>query len=99
MKKYGILLAGCFVLFFCLGAVSHADNIASGLGISDAAFAKIVFGIYALNSILSSLRAIAAKYDGIQPGEQKPSEAQNFLNKLCMALGKVLDFIQGNVQH
>jgi hypothetical protein len=64
-------------------------------------YGKVFLGVFALNAILSALRDIVAKYDGVNPGDQAPAgdTSLNLLQKACGIVGKILDFIQGNVQH
>lgn len=57
--------------------------------------------VYSANAILSAVRDVCCKLDGINPGDVIPANKQalTIINKVCIALGKVIDFIQGNVQH
>lgn len=51
--------------------------------------------------ILSAIRQVLLNFDGVGPGQDIPADqkALTILNKVCLALGKVIDFIQGNVKH
>lgn len=58
----------------------------------------IVFGLLA---VLSCLRLVLAKYDGVEPGQNTPAPDAKltFLNNACLFLGKISDILMGNPQH
>lgn len=92
------VLAGGFLFSIC----AHADNPASAVGISDAAYVKMGFIVYALNTVMTGVRNILAKYDGIDPTTVLPANAPSnltFMNKVCVLLGKAMDFIMANPAH
>lgn len=62
---------------------------------------SIILILLCLNSILSALRDICARLDGVKPGDAAPvGDAKlSMLNKACLVLGKVLDYVMGNPQH
>jgi hypothetical protein len=58
----------------------------------------VVFGLF---TILSALRVVLAKYDGVSPGQNTatPDTKLTILNNVCSFLGSVVDFLTGNIQH
>lgn len=58
----------------------------------------IVFGLFTL---LSAIRMVVAKYDGVAPGSNTPAPDAKltFLNTALIWLGKAMDMVMGNVQH
>lgn len=52
-------------------------------------------------SILSGIRQILAFYDGVAPGAAIPAGMVGLsaVNKICLILGKVVDFLTGNIAH
>ncbi len=52
-------------------------------------------------TILSAFRQVLASYDGVAPGAPIPANFAGLtkLNMVCVVLGKVVDFVTGNVQH
>ena len=57
--------------------------------------------VFTAMTMLSALRAVLKKWDGINEGDAIPADnkALTLLNKICMVLGTVIDYVQGNVQH
>lgn len=53
------------------------------------------------NSVLSAIRDVLAALDGVPKGGVIPEDkkALTAVNRICIALGKVIDYVQGNVQH
>ncbi len=52
-------------------------------------------------SLLSAIREILLKFDGIEKGAEIPADksALTLVNKICIVLGKIVDFLQGNIKH
>lgn len=63
--------------------------------------AAVMFIVFATFTMLSALRQVLYKYDGIAPGADIPpaDKALTGVNKACIILGNVLDFITGNTKH
>lgn len=57
--------------------------------------------VFTAMTLLSALRAVLKKWDGINEGDAIPADNKvlTLLNKICMVLGTVIDYVQGNVQH
>jgi hypothetical protein len=99
-----LLLIGCFAMAQ-VPAPAPVSPVPSGImgwvtahgGFQGA----VILLVYMANSILTGLRNAAAKYDGVNPGDAAPADASklNLLNKVCLVLGKVLDYVLGNPQH
>lgn len=73
------------------GFLAHTGGIAGAVSF-------IVFGMFTL---LSAIRLVIAKYDGVNPGENKsdPDAKLTFLNVALIWLGKAMDLFMGNPQH
>lgn len=50
-------------------------------------------------AILSAIRQVLLAFDGVGPGATSVPPGLTVLNKVCLFLGKVIDFLQGNIQH
>lgn len=52
-------------------------------------------------TLLSAVRQVLSNLDGVAPGAEIPAGMQGLtmLNKICVVLGQVVDFMQGNVKH
>lgn len=52
-------------------------------------------------SMLSAVRQVLANFDGVAPGAAIPAgmAGLSLVNKICVILGQVVDFMTGNVQH
>lgn len=63
--------------------------------------AFIILVMACVNIIMSSVRLALYKWDGVNPGDQIPADdkALTLVNKICLFLGKIVDFIGQNVQH
>ena len=63
--------------------------------------ASAIMLLLCLNAILSGLRDLCAKLDGVKPGDAAPAGdvKLSMLNKACLILGKILDYLTANVQH
>lgn len=57
--------------------------------------------VFSAMTLLSALRAVLKKWDGIAEGDAIPADNKSLtlLNKVCMVLGTVIDYVQGNLQH
>ena len=87
---------------FMLAASAFADNPGSPVGISDAVYIKAGLFFYSANCVLTAIRQILSKFDGIDPVKPLPADAPKSLtvvNKLCILVGKAVDFIIGNPAH
>lgn len=62
---------------------------------------SIILVLMCMNSLLSALRDICARFDGVNPGDAAPvgDTKLTVLNKVCLILGKILDYVTANVQH
>jgi|SRR6185369_11535229 len=90
---------GVLVGLLCVNA--YAGNALSIVGVSDPLADKIILAVFGLNAILSAVRDILKKFDGVGPGDQIPADkgSLTIVNKVCLFLGKALDYLQGNTQH
>lgn len=63
--------------------------------------AAILLVVGAAMTLLSAFRSVLAAYDGVAQGAAIPENMVGLtkLNKICLILGKIVDFLQGNVQH
>lgn len=63
--------------------------------------AAILFLIFSVFTGLSAARQILYKYDGINPGDPIPADMKGLtlVNKICVFLGGILDFMTGNTKH
>src|SRR5579884_1197197 len=61
--------------------------------------AFVTLCVLCLNMIMSSVRLMLYKWDGINPGDQVPANATalTFVNKVCIVLGNIVDFFGQNV--
>lgn len=52
-------------------------------------------------ALLSGVRQVLLIYDGVAPGAEIPAgmAGLSLVNKVCVILGQVIDFLQGNVKH
>lgn len=57
--------------------------------------------LYGLNVVLSAVRAVLAKIDGVNPGDQIPADKTNLnlINKAAIFLGQIMDLVMMNTQH
>lgn len=63
--------------------------------------AAVLLLVSSFNTILSALRIVLKKFDGVAEGDPIPADkkALTLVNKLCIILGQILDFSMGNVKH
>ena len=63
--------------------------------------AAVLLLVFSANAILSAVRDVMKKWDGINPGDAIPAANTKLtlVNRICMILGQVIDYVQGNVQH
>lgn len=63
--------------------------------------ASILLLVGSAMAILSAVRTVLSNFDGVAPGASIPPglTGLTMINKICVVLGKVIDFVQGNVQH
>jgi hypothetical protein len=63
--------------------------------------AAILFIVMSTFTALSALRKILYAYDGVKEGDTIPADKTTLttVNKICLVLGSVVDFIQGNTKH
>lgn len=63
--------------------------------------AVVVAAMLSLNTILSALRDLLYFLDGVPKGAEIPANytGLTLVNKICLWLGKILDYVQGNVAH
>lgn len=89
------------LVFMLVGAHVHADNPGSIIGLPDLVYTKAILYVFAFNTFLSALNTVMKKFDGVNPGDQIPAgfTGLKIVNATCAALGKILDWVQGNVQH
>jgi hypothetical protein len=60
----------------------------------------ILLLVFSSNAILSALRNVVKKFEGVE-GEEIPADkvALTLLNKAAILTGKVLDYMTANVKH
>jgi hypothetical protein len=63
--------------------------------------ASILILVGSSMALASALRTVLLYFDGVPPGADIPPGLTGLttVNKVCVVLGKVLDFIQGNLKH
>jgi len=63
--------------------------------------AVAVAAMLGLNAVLSGVRDLLYFYDGVAKGAAIPAQYTGLttVNKICIWLGKILDYVQGNVAH
>lgn len=63
--------------------------------------AAILLLVGSAMAVLSAIRTVLSNFDGVAPGAAIPSNLQGLtlVNKICVILGQIIDFLQGNVQH
>ena len=63
--------------------------------------ASVLMLVTFLFSILSAVRLLLLKLDGVEPGAEIPADKSGLsaLNKACIVLGQIIDFVQGNTKH
>lgn len=63
--------------------------------------ASLILLVLVLNIVLSAVRDVLASLDGVPKGGVIPEDkaALSLVNKVCIFLGKIIDYVQGNVQH
>lgn len=63
--------------------------------------ASAVLLVFSVMTMLSALRTVLLKFDGIKDGEPIPADKTVLtkVNIVCIYLGHILDFLTGNVQH
>lgn len=62
----------------------------------------IVLCVSCFNILASGIRDLLCKWDGVAPGDQVNMEkfkALSLANKAALISGKLIDYVQGNVQH
>ncbi len=110
-----ILFCMSFLLIdFCLAQapmqVTTADplvvaatggGIAGWIALHGGFSAAILLLVFSAQTAMSALREILYKYDGVEKGQDIPPSMVGLtqVNKICVILGKILDFMQGNVAH
>lgn len=58
--------------------------------------------IYTLNTLLSAIREILYKWDGVtadDPLTMEKFKVLSLVNKACLVVGKLIDYATGNTQH
>lgn len=82
------------------GAVDQQISKISGISTATQ-LGKLAAIFYAINVLLSLLRTLCYKLDGIEPGATVPAtdKVLTVLNKISILVGKALDYIMANVQH
>lgn len=63
--------------------------------------ATLVLLVFAAQALLTALRTVLLKFDGIAEGQDIPpaNTTLTLVNKICIVLGTILDFLQGNAKH
>lgn len=63
--------------------------------------AAILLLVFSAFAFLSAVREVAYKYDGVEKGQPIPPQYVGLskINVAWLVVGKVLDFLQGNVAH
>jgi hypothetical protein len=63
--------------------------------------AAILMLVFSAFTLLSAVREVLYKFDGVAKGDPIPAKYQglNLVNKLCLIFGKILDFMSGNTAH
>ena len=63
--------------------------------------ASVLLIVFVVFTGLSAFRTILYKLDGVDPGQPIPADKITLttVNKICLFLGSVIDFIQGNTKH
>lgn len=74
--------------------------VAAPLG-SGGLISIILLVAFSANTMLTALRTVLLKYDGVAPGSDIPADdkALTLVNKICIVLGSILDFLMSNPQH
>ena len=63
--------------------------------------ATVLFLVFGANIILSAVRKVLYKYDGVKEGDTIPlsDSCLSLVNKVCLILGQILDFLGSNTKH
>ena len=83
-----------------VSAVSNG-GIAGWVALHGGFQAAILLLVFSAFTLLSAIREVLYAYDGVAKGEPIPAQFKGLtlINKVCVILGKVLDFMQGNSAH
>lgn len=83
-----------------VSAVSNG-GIAGWIALHGGFQAAILLLVFSAFTFLSAVREILYKFDGVEKGQPIPTGyvGLTWVNRVCVILGKVLDFLQGNVAH
>lgn len=63
--------------------------------------AFITLCVLSLNALMSGVRLMLLKWDGVNPGDPIPADdkALTVVNKICIVAGQIMDFFGQNTQH
>lgn len=84
-----------------VAVVQPSSGVGGWLALHGGFTAAIILIVFSAFTVVSAIREILLKYDGVAPGAPIPPglTGLTLVNKICVILGKILDFMQGNTAH
>jgi len=63
--------------------------------------ASVLLLVGSAMAVLSGVRQLLYNFDGVAPGAAIPADMTGLtlVNKICVIMGKIVDYITGNVAH